>query len=105
MQKLLTFFSADILTYMPYLIKKFNDTLTNDIVSFEQLGPACFLKFQQAIFLNMFSSLVSQKIGFDVSCKLSPKLTICIKCQSLFSGKNKEHIVSLSCAEFVQRDL
>ena len=37
MQKLLTFFSAKILAYMPYLIC--NDTLTNDIVNFEQLGP------------------------------------------------------------------
>ena len=28
------------LVHMPYLmIKSFNDTLTNDIVSFEQLGP------------------------------------------------------------------
>ena len=40
MQKLLTFFSAKILAYMPYLSdQSFNDTLTNDIVSFEQLGP------------------------------------------------------------------
>ena len=35
MQKLLTFFSAKMLGY----IRSFNDTLTNDIVSFEQLGP------------------------------------------------------------------
>ena len=35
MQKLLTFFSAKMLGY----IRCFNDTLTNDIVSFEQLGP------------------------------------------------------------------
>ena len=29
---------------MPYLmIKVFNNTLTNDIVSFEQLGPGVFL--------------------------------------------------------------
>ena len=42
MQKLLTFFAAKILAYMPCLtIKVLNDTLTNDIVSFEQLGPAC----------------------------------------------------------------
>ena len=27
-----------------------------------------------------------QKIGFDTSCKLSPKETICMKCQSLFSA-------------------
>ena len=33
-------FSAKILAYMPYLmIKIFNNTLTNDIVSFEQLDP------------------------------------------------------------------
>ena len=33
-------FSAKILAYMPYLmIKSFNNTLTNDIISFEQLGP------------------------------------------------------------------
>ena len=28
-------------------------------------------------------------LGFDISCKLSPKETICINCQILFSG-NKE---------------
>ena len=33
-------FSAKILTYMAYLNdQSFNDTLTNDIVSFEQVGP------------------------------------------------------------------
>ena len=33
-------FSAKILAYMPYLmIKGLKDTLTNDMVSFEQLGP------------------------------------------------------------------
>ena len=33
-------FSAKILAYMPYLmIKVLKDTLTNDMVSFEQLGP------------------------------------------------------------------
>ena len=28
----------------------------------------------------------SQKTGFDISCKLSPLETICLKCQKLFSG-------------------
>ena len=33
-------FSAKIKVYMPYLmVRVFNDMLTNDIVSFEQLGP------------------------------------------------------------------
>ena len=41
MQKLLTFFSSKMLAYMPYLMIKVLTacTLTNDIVSFEQLGP------------------------------------------------------------------
>ena len=40
MQKLLTFFSAKILVFMrAFNDLSFNDTLTNDIVSFEQLGP------------------------------------------------------------------
>ena len=36
--------------------------------------------------------------GFDALCKLSPKETICMKCQILFSRKNKKNI-SLSSAE------
>ena len=40
MQKLLTFFSAKTLAYMPiFNDQSFNNMLTNDIVSFEQLGP------------------------------------------------------------------
>ena len=40
MQKLLIFFSAKILAYMPYFNdQSFNDTVINDSVSFEQLGP------------------------------------------------------------------
>ena len=40
----------------------------------------------------------SQKTGFDTSCKLS----ICMKCQILFSGINKKNI-SLLSAENAQR--
>ena len=29
-----------------------------------------------------------QKTGFNISCKLSPMKTICMKCQILFSGEN-----------------
>ena len=36
----------------------------------------------------------SQKIVFDISYKLSPKEIICMKCQSLFSGKKKESKIS-----------
>ena len=41
MQKLFTFFSKNISIYATFNDKNFNDTdkLTNDILSFEQLGP------------------------------------------------------------------
>ena len=29
--------------------------------------------------------------------------TICTKCQNLYSGKNKKHIINLSSAEYAQR--
>ena len=47
----------------------------------------------------MFFLIVYRKIGFDTSCKLSPKgktcmsyklETTCMKCQSLFSGEKKK---------------
>ena len=39
MQKLLTFFQQNISVYSIFNVQRFNDMLTNDIVSFEQLGP------------------------------------------------------------------
>ena len=52
--------------------------------------------------LNCFSYF-SQKTGFDISCKLSPLETICMKCQILFSRKNKKTIINLLSAELAQR--
>ena len=40
----------------------------------------------------MMFSYFSQKTGSDISCKLSPLETICMKCQNQFSGKNKKNI-------------
>ena len=37
-------------------------------------------------------SYFSQKTEFDISCKLSPLETICMKCQILFSGKNRKNV-------------
>ena len=42
-------------------------------------------------------------MGFDSSCKLSPVETVCMKCQILFSEKNKKNIISLLSAEFAPR--
>ena len=35
--------------------------------------------------------------------KISPKETVCMKCQSLFSVKNKKNIINLASAESAQR--
>ena len=43
LQKLLTFFQQKISEYCVSLDVNFNESLTNDIVSFEQLGPDIFL--------------------------------------------------------------
>ena len=44
MQKLLTFFfSKNISVLAIFNDKSFNDTLTNDIVSVEQLGPVFYI--------------------------------------------------------------
>ena len=39
-------------------------------------------------------SYFSKKMRFDVSCKLSPKETVCMKCQTLFSRKNIGKLLS-----------
>ena len=56
---------------------------------------------------NWVFSDFSQKTDFDISCKLSPLETICMKCQILFSEKKKreENIMNLSSAEWDQTRL
>ena len=41
--------------------------------------------------IMVYFSYFYKKIGFDISCKLSPYETICMKC-ILFSVKNKKNI-------------
>ena len=48
MHKLPTFFSKNISLYAIFNDQSFNDTLTNDIVSFEPLGPG-YLRVQTMI--------------------------------------------------------
>ena len=58
-----------------------------------------FSRQQIDIFLIFF-----HKTGFDISCKLSPLETICMKCQILFCGKKKRKYFNMPSAEtFVQR--
>ena len=46
--------------------------------------------------------LFYQKIEFDISCKLSPLETICMKCQTYFLGKIRKNTIILSFAEYAQ---
>ena len=47
--------------------------------------------------------LFFQKTEFDISCKLSLLKTICMKCQNLFSGKNKKDSINLLSPELARR--
>ena len=76
MKKLLTFFSKNISIYAIFNDQIFNNKLTNDIVSFEQLGPdfqlalnkvlnhdklcCCFLLFVCCCFLLFFCLTIIQ---------------------------------------------
>ena len=51
------------------------------------------------LFFFFFIFFFLQKIGFDISCKLSLTETICMKCQILFYRK-KINKMSISYAEF-----
>ena len=48
-------------------------------------------------FFSIFFFFFFQKISFDMSCKLSPLETVCMKCQSLFSWTNKYFKMSAEC--------
>ena len=55
----------------------------------------CIVFFSCVLFL--------QKIEYDISCKLSPKEIICMKCHTLFSWDNKKNIINFSYADFALR--
>ena len=50
-------------------------------------------------FEMFFLFFPEEKTIVDISCKLSPVETFCMKCQILFSGKNKKSIINKSSAE------
>ena len=56
MQKLLTFFSKNISVYSIFNNQSFNNTLTNHMVSFEQMGPDIMSLFWPSI-VQQWSSL------------------------------------------------
>ena len=60
MQKLLTFFQQNISIYAIFNNQSWNDTLTNDIVCFEQLGPGSqtdLFKFNRDMYGNAWQCI------------------------------------------------
>ena len=53
----------------------------------------------------MIFSYFSQKTVFIISCKMSPMETTDMKCQNLFSGKNKETVLKSHLLKFLPRVL
>ena len=66
----------------------------------ELLGLDSFGRFS-AICYKLYNSFdvlfVFQIIGFDISCKFSPKETICMNCQSIFSEKKNRENITKTC--------
>ena len=78
--------------------------------SYKNEGTKCHVMCSVLTLGKIFSrrhteifSYISQKTGFDISCKLSPMETICMKCQILFWGKIRKNIINLSSVELAQR--
>ena len=91
-----------------YLNSDFKWQLTNSCF---QISSACVLLTLSTLGKNfgkqhfeLFFLIFPRKKDFDSSCKLSPVETIYMKCQILFSGKNKKNI-NLSSAELAQREV
>ena len=66
----------------------YNMRKKNEIVLFMYFNLSHGGKIQQMT-AQYYLSYFSQKIGFDISCKLSHLETICMKFQILLSKKNK----------------
>ena len=52
---------------------------------------------------EVFFSYFSQKTGFNISRKLSPMESICMKCLIILSGENTKDIISLPSAGCAHR--
>ena len=58
LQKLITFFNKNFWQFADISILNFNEMLTNEVVSFEQLGPALFLQqIDTGLLTHVYTSL------------------------------------------------
>ena len=89
------FFSKKFQNICVSLEVNFNESLTNDIVSFEQLGPGLYMlgkTFRQhfEIFFLLLLIFFHQKKENVTFFAKYPKDITSMKHQTLFSGKNKK---------------
>ena len=94
------FFSKKFQNICVSLDVNFNESLTNDIVSFEQLGPDLFLNksLERASSFLIFTSLRASSADdkFKAFFFFSQKQTICMTVKACFLGKK----VKMSTADF-----
>ena len=64
------FFRKNISVYAIFNDQSFNDMLTSDIVSFEQLGPGIFSAYitRETTFVTSFRFLAYEKVGAEKHC-------------------------------------
>ena len=84
-----------------YILAIMTEGITNIVLPIsDPILELCMLGKNSADNILIFFLIFPRKIGFDTLCKLSPKETICMKCQFLFSRKHKKNITSLPSSEF-----
>ena len=85
------FFSKKFQRFCVSLDVNFNESLTNNVVSFEQLGPALWVKFSaddKIFFLFFFLISLENRIWHFVQI-----VSICINVKSCFLGKIRKILI------------
>ena len=72
-----------------------------EALTLSTLGKIFSRQHTDFFFFFFFFFNFSQKTEFDFACKWSPRKTIYMKCQILFSGRSKKIITILSSAELI----
>ena len=67
----------------------FSDKRANHFIFNKMQSPIFYGKVRKNTLMLSMLGKNSQKAEFDISCKLSPQETICMKCQILLYGEKK----------------
>ena len=80
--------------FFPFKVDPLHDGWQNNFLQLPSLEayPILLTFTNLADGILKYFSYFSQETGCDISCKLSPLETTCMKCQLLFSVENKKNI-------------